>query len=191
MLTKATISNNVKKFKQAATHPLAQLVVSQFKLAITRQYKLIIRNAPVILSSSEMNTYLLSTTQALPSLTECSIFSKDNLNLTNAQKELLLWHCRWNHCNLQRCQMILSQPQQPKDSQSNSETFPQMVKPILKGVTTTCPNFRCEVCRFAKQKRQTPCIEQVTRFNDQEGILSKDNVLPGDKVSFDHYMSST
>ena len=101
MLTEATISSNIKKFKRAATRPLAQLVLSQFKLAIKRQYEPIIKNAPVIFTSSKIDTYSLSTAQALPSLTERSIFSKDNWNLTNAQKELLLWHCRWNHCGMQ------------------------------------------------------------------------------------------
>ena len=176
--------------QKAATQPLAQRVMSRIKYALKSQYEPLLLNVPVILSNSEVNTYWLTGTQALPSLTERSIFSKDNWNLTNAQKELLLWHCRWSHCDLQRCRMILSKPQQPMDSSTSGEILPQMVKSIFDGVTT-CPAFRCEACQFAKQRRRSPQTERISHRDDREGALSKDNIQPGDKVSCDHYMSTT
>ena len=46
-------------------------------------------------------------------LIEHSIFKRDNFNLDPSQQELLKWHCRWSHVNLDRVRMILARPHQP------------------------------------------------------------------------------
>ena len=53
---------------------------------------------------------------AYTSLTTRSVIHRDNFNLHPFQRELLLWHCRLGHADLQRIQLILSCPSQPKGS---------------------------------------------------------------------------
>jgi hypothetical protein len=122
------------------------------------------------------------------SLLDRSIFNRDNFNLNPAQQELLKWHCRWCHCDLNRVRMILSKPRQPKDSKETGETIPQMVFPSVIG-TTTCTSFCCESCQYAKQKRKTPDSSTEIKNTELEGALTAGDLYPGDKVSCDHYMS--
>jgi hypothetical protein len=122
------------------------------------------------------------------SLLDRSIFNRDNFNLNPAQQELLKWHCRWCHCDLNRVRMILSKPRQPKDFKETGETIPQMVFPSVIG-TTTCTSFCCEGCQYAKQKRKTPDSSTETKNEELEGVLTAGDLYPGDKVSCDHYMS--
>ena len=54
-------------------------------------------------------------------LIEHRIFKQDNFNLDPSQQELLKWHYRWSHVNLDRVRMILVRPHQPKGSSDCGE----------------------------------------------------------------------
>jgi hypothetical protein len=122
------------------------------------------------------------------SLIDRSIFNRDNFNLNPAQCELLKWHCRWCHCDLNRVRMILSKPRQPKEATKTGISIPQMVVPSVVG-TTTCLPFCCEACQYAKQKRKTPDSSIEIKNVELEGVLTAGDLQPGDKVSCDQYMS--
>jgi hypothetical protein len=117
-----------------------------------------------------------------------SVFNRDNFNMNPAQQELLKWHCRWCHCDLNRVRMILSRPHQPKGSSERGELVRQMVIPS-QNLTTTCPSFCCVACQYAKQKRTTPDSSTETKNSDLEGALTEGDLQAGDKVSCDQYMS--
>ena len=117
-----------------------------------------------------------------------SVFNRDNFNMNPAQQELLKWHSRWSHCDLNRVKMILSKPHQPKGSLERGELVRQMVVPQQTS-TTTCEKFCCVACQYAKQKRTTPDSTTVTKNQELEGALTEGDLLPGDKVSCDQYMS--
>jgi hypothetical protein len=122
------------------------------------------------------------------SLIDRSVFNRDNFNLNPSQLELLKWHCRWCHCDLNRVRMILSKPQQPKGSSDRGEIIPQMVVPMKTG-TTTCGICICTACQYAKQKRKTPDSSVEIKNDELEGALTAGDLYPGDKVSCDQYMS--
>jgi hypothetical protein len=155
-------------------------------------------NLPFMLTQESLrkqkDSHLLSSVNTMTSfavynsLLDRSIFNRDNFNLNPAQCELLKWHCRWCHCDLNRVRMILSKPRQPKDSVKTGVSIPQMVFPSVVG-TTTCLPFCCEACQYAKQKRRTPDSSTETKNIDLEGVLTTGDLYPGDKVSCDHYMS--
>jgi hypothetical protein len=152
-------------------------------------------NLPFMLTESSLraqkNSHLVSSTSSFGvynSLLDRSIFNRDNFNLNPAQQELLKWHCRWCHCDLNRVRMILAKPRQPKNAAKTGETIPQMVVPSVVG-TTTCVTFCCEACQYAKQKRKTPDSSTETKNTDLEGVLTAGDLYPGDKVSCDQYMS--
>ena len=123
-------------------------------------------------------------------LIDRSITHKDNLNLDSTQRELQTWHSRWSHCSLDRCRMILARPHQKKDSESRGEFERQMVIPIHPNAST-CAQFWCPACLYAKQKRKNPTSTQKTDRPELEGVLTASDTQPGDKVSCDQYMSPT
>ena len=82
-------------------------------------------------------------------LIEHSIFNQDNFNLDPSQQELLIWHCRWSHVNLDRVRMFLARPHQPNGSSDHGELEHQMVVPSISS-TSTCKQYWCTVCLFAK-----------------------------------------
>jgi hypothetical protein len=64
-------------------------------------------NLPFMLTESSLkaqknsHSHLLSSSLGIyNSLLDRSIFNRDNFNLNPAQQELLKWHCRWCHCDL-------------------------------------------------------------------------------------------
>jgi hypothetical protein len=122
------------------------------------------------------------------SLIDRSVFNRDNYNLNPSQQELLKWHCRWCHCDLNRVRIILSKPHQPKGSTSRGELVRQIVIPSKNG-TSSCDSFCCTACQYAKQKRKTPDSLSKTSVTTLEGALSEGSLNPGDKVSCDQYMS--
>ena len=123
-------------------------------------------------------------------LIEHSIFKRDNFNLDPSQQELLKWHCRWSHVNLDRVRMILARPHQPKGSSDRGEIERQMVVPSISS-TSTCKQCWCTACLFAKPKRKTPDSSLKVDIPEVEGILTNKDTYPGDKVSCDQYMSPT
>jgi hypothetical protein len=122
------------------------------------------------------------------SLIDRSVFNRDNFNLNPSQQELLKWHCRWCHCDFNRVRMVLARPRQPKDSSKTGEKVLQIVTPSETG-TSTCETFFCTACLYAKQKRKTADSSVEIKIKELEGALTKNDMLPGDAVSCDQYMS--
>jgi hypothetical protein len=125
------------------------------------------------------------------SLFDRSIFNRDNFNLNPAQQELLKWHCRWCHCDLNRVRMILSKPRQPKNFKESGEIVPQMVFPTVIG-TTTCITFCCEACQYAKQKRKTPNSSTEIKNTELEGVLTAGDLIKTSALDYngERYLSS-
>jgi hypothetical protein len=71
---------------------------------------------------------LFSSQGIYTSLIDRSVLQRDNFNLNPAQQELLTWHCRWCHCDLNRVRMILARPRQPKQAELTGELVCQMVE---------------------------------------------------------------
>lgn len=53
-----------------------------------------------------------------------------------------------------------------------------------------CPTVLCEACQYAKQKRRNPPSNTTKARPELEGALSRDVLIPGQKVSVDLYQSS-
>ena len=85
-------------------------------------------------------------------------------NLTNAQRQLLYWHRRLAHMDMEKIKTFARQDLLPKD--------------IANAKTPLCPS-----CIQAKQTRTS-----ISR-NATGNSIKKDNLRPGDKISCDHFMS--
>ena len=108
-----------------------------------------------------------------------SVSAQTNQNITPAQKELLLWHHRLGHAGFQWCQTLL---QTPRDV-----TKQQIIQPNH-SMSSTCNPPMCAACQLAKQNRRTPSHPSSTL--PEQMILREGNVMPGDCVSIDQYISA-
>jgi hypothetical protein len=128
--------------------------------------------------------------ESLHALNSC-LTQENNHNLKAAHKELLKWHWKFGHLNLPRVQAIL------KSGVCGSS-------PLIKA--TAHLNLQtdrplCGSCQFGKAKRHhskttkargssssTPSVPTVPK---PEKLLSKDETIPGSKISMDHFIVST
>jgi hypothetical protein len=115
-----------------------------------------------------------------------SVADETNQNLTSSQKELLKWHWRIGHANMQWIQHLLSShPSHVADNESRLD------HPILRSQTpksSSCLLPLCAACQMAKQTRRNPPINHRTHLPENDMILRRDDVDPGSMVSKDQYI---
>ena len=111
-----------------------------------------------------------------------AVLNRSNWNLSEAQQELLLWHNRLGHVNLQHVQSLLAK--QREDSNK------RIIQPS-NHKSSHCTLCLCEACQYAKQKRRNPPSKLTKARTEQDGALSRDILYPGQRVSVDLYQSST
>ena len=115
----------------------------------------------------------------LKALNAC-VTQEANQNLTVAQKELLKWHCKLGHMDFKRVQKLLNtgamgdNPKIKAAAKLDLNKFPLM----------------CGSCAYGKAKRKASRPKRA-RTTNEEKVLSKDVLIPGQKVSMDHFICST
>jgi hypothetical protein len=98
-------------------------------------------------------------------------------NLTAPQRELMLWHQKWAHCDLGLIQTLLAIPQ---DASS-----PHVITP--KHAKASSPKPKCAACCLSKTGRASAPTTQVLDTSEQN--LNDAATNPGDVVHLDQYMS--
>jgi hypothetical protein len=107
---------------------------------------------------------------------------ESNLNLTEAEKELLRWHHRLGHLSFCKVQFIMRTGVLSRsDSHRSLHTAAcQIVNPP-----------KCAACQYGKQHQQPAPAKIATAIKDQGGVLKAENLLPGQHVSADHFICGT
>jgi Reverse transcriptase (RNA-dependent DNA polymerase) len=129
---------------------------------------------------------LLSSPELL--FSHLSVADETNQNLTSSQKELLKWHWRLGHANMQWIQHLLSS--HPSHADDNE---PRPDHPILRSQTpksSSCLLPLCAACQMAKQTRRNPSTNPRPHLPENDMILRRDDVDPGAMVSIDQYIST-
>lgn len=147
-------------------------------------------NLAKFLISSTFNAFNTSalletkTVKVLPRQLDKShaVMKQANWNLTGPQRELLLWHQKLGHINMDHVQRLLVEP--------TEQHRPAILKPKNKK-SSSCQKPLCEVCQYAKQKRRSPPSTRHTSNKSTEGALFRDTLIPGRRTSVDLYQSST
>lgn len=106
-----------------------------------------------------------------------------NQNLNNAQKELLKWHFKLAHVSLPAIQALL---RSGRLSQGEAQRN-------LHRQAGKCTLPKCASCQFGKGRRRSVPSTQVTSGINVavDGNLKKGDLIPGTKVSVDHFICST
>ena len=142
-------------------------------------------------TTDRLNLQLLSDQLSVYQTTilDKSLLRQDNINLSPSSKELLLWHCRLGHAEFQRILSILAKPESSRGSEDKGELVRRKIHPVTKVSNALIP--KCIACSVAKLKRTTPDSNITLKNNDREGVILQNKLFPGEKISCDHYMSST
>ena len=115
-----------------------------------------------------------ATNMNLHALNSC-VTHETNQNLSAAQKELLKWHNKFGHLGFQRVQALL-----------RSQALGQ--GPLIKAASK-CTAPLCASCEYGKAKRRA--TRAKTSKVTSEKLLSKEALIPGQKVSMDHFIVSS
>jgi hypothetical protein len=108
--------------------------------------------------------------------------SHENMNLSEAQKELVRWHNRLGHVGYKRVQSLMR-----SGTLAHSEATRRLHTAACK--ITELP--KCAACQFGKQKRRPTPGKTSSIVRDRAGVLSQDHLSPGQRVSVDHFVCST
>ena len=121
---------------------------------------------------------------SIEALNSC-LLKEHNHNLKPAQKELLRWHWKFGHLNLAQTQQILRSGvcgHSPLTKAAASLNLSQL-RPL------------CGSCLHGKAKRRRSKLDKADGSAPsptyKEKLLSKDTLIPGEKVSMDHFVVST
>jgi hypothetical protein len=138
----------------------------------------------MMLTSSHFNNHTTKVgltfedTNMLASLT---VADEVNQNLTADRKELLLWHWKLGHADIQRVQIMIRTPQ---------ETSPRehILFPTVK-TASSCDHPLCAACRFAKSTRHNPGTIQGFDSSNRDLNQGDIDMQPATKVSIDQYIA--
>ena len=128
--------------------------------------------------------YLCSDVGSVPEALNAIIttVSAENMNLSEAQKELVRWHNRLGHISYKRIQSLMR-----SGTLAHSEATRHLHTAACK--LTDLP--KCAACQFGKQKRRPTPGKRSSVVRDREGVLRQDHLAPGQRVSVDHFVCST
>ena len=117
-----------------------------------------------------------------------NLVDASNSNLSRAQKELLVWHWRLGHVDMNRIKTLMH-PSKPIDSlKSREDLSPPVVIETKNLKTHLCDVPKCQACIFAKMTKKKTGASHVQ--GDRFMALSRNHLQPGDAVSVDQYIVS-
>ena len=119
--------------------------------------------------------------EELKALNAC-VTLENNQNLSTAQKELLKWHCRLGHVALPRIQKLMKAGALGNHPKIKAAAHLDLDK----------HPFKCGSCEYGKARRRASRKGKHARANPEPmKQLSKEVLIPGQKVSMDHFIVST
>ena len=113
-----------------------------------------------------------------------SMSHKSNFNLSEPQKELLRWHFRLGHVGLRTVQFLMR-----TGVLAASASLRRLHSAASKILHHSLP--KCPACNFGCQTNRSVPGKATRIIKDREGILSADQLHPGQRVFVDHFVSST
>ena len=102
-----------------------------------------------------------------------------NANLSQAEKELLKWHQRLGHIAFAKVQYLFR-----TGALASSDSARRLHRSA-----SNIPTPKCAACLYAKQHARSAPGSKTVAVIDR-GVLCKDNLLPGQEISVDHFICS-
>jgi hypothetical protein len=115
-----------------------------------------------------------------------------NGNLKASQKELLLWHHKLSHTNFAKVRLLTKNTQWVRVSTAADDALHvDAILPMAHSTPSSQETLdcKCAACVMAKARRRTPAQLSKTTSNPTEMALKTDDLVPGQCISVDHYIS--
>jgi hypothetical protein len=112
-----------------------------------------------------------------------SVSPPTNYNLSEAEKKLLSWHFRLGHISMRKVQFLMK-----TGFLATSESL-WCLQSKSAALSTNLPH--CTACQYGKQKQASTPGKTSHVIQDKVGAITKNNLLPGQEVSVDHFKCST
>jgi hypothetical protein len=138
-------------------------------------------NLPIMITEEHLNdkaSTVVLTCGVATVMASIDVSRKMNQKLTNPQKELMLWHLKWAHCDMGRVQILRAK--------THDEEIHQLIKPNHE-TPLSCPNPKWAACCPSNIGRSSTSITAVLDSSDQN--LNNDAPNPSGVVHLDQYMS--
>ena len=142
---------------------------------------------PQVADKIEDTTHKRSRLQALKLVLEC-VGSVENVNLSEPQKELLLWHWKLG-IGMQRIQAMM-RDRFYKDDNGITQCHPPIIKPKFAS-TSSCKVPLCQSCELARARQRSPNVKRSQVNQASEGAISRGKLESGDLVSCDQFVCKT
>ena len=114
--------------------------------------------------------------------------SSSNENLSNAQRELLLWHWKLG-ISMYRIQRLMSDRVFEEPSGKRT-VLPPVLKPKFPSARN-CKVPKCASCLLARAKKRGPGVKEAKAVPGKEGALARDRYEVGDFISTDQFVVKT
>jgi hypothetical protein len=117
-----------------------------------------------------------------------------NGNLKSSQKELLLWHHKLSHTNFAKVRLLTKNTQWIRVSDiADDALHVDAILPMAHSTPSAQETLdcKCAACLMAKARRKTPAKPSTIISTPAEMVLKTDDLVPGQCISVDHYVSPT
>lgn len=111
-----------------------------------------------------------------------STVHESNLNLSEAEKELLKWHQRLGHLSFKKIQFLM---------RTGILAYTANKRRLHTAAAKIDHAPKCAACQFGKQTIRPTSTTTTTQVKDKVDALRRDQLHPGDKVCVDHFVCST
>jgi len=145
--------------------PMMYLDNKVLQAGVTSEMEILFKHSPVMEDASHL-------------------LNEQNHNLSNPQKELLLWHYRLGHAGQHWIQDLMRKEKGPVGSVSEGAFLPTKYPS-----TTRIEPPKCAACLLAKQHRRGAGCQTVRPKPDKEMAIRRDVTSPGSHVSTDQWVS--
>jgi len=118
--------------------------------------------------------------QIVSSVNIVTAVSEENIDFSPAQKELLRWHYRLGHVGFDCVKFLL------RSCALATSTAARRLHRLACKLDLP----KCSACQYARQRlRFTPSKKYIV-VTDRAGVIRKNNLMPGQEVSVDHFVCS-
>ena len=118
-----------------------------------------------------------------------NVLSESNMNLSQAQKDLLLDHQRLGHFRFGLVQSLYTCDDEPVPFLGDIKPCTPCLVAHTKSMIS-CPHPKCATCQYARARRRTPNVKSSTPNPETVPSIRAEDLNPGDQVSVDQYESS-
>ena len=121
-----------------------------------------------------------------------SVVDDTNTNIDLHQKELLRWHFRFGHFNMEWIKTLMRVPRgregdNPREGETSNNSPIIPLPPHSKA--STCVTPLCAACQYAKAHRRADEATRTEKVPAKDGILKHGDLRPGQMVSTDQFVS--